>query len=130
MPRSAGHFRSSTHLCCFSLLIDRRLCDLSQRLVGGLFLFERFLQERDCIFETKLFGPGYQRPIAGNLVVLDGLRGGKKSGVQRRRVLVRAMLNKPEVANCQLAVKMPWPSRSFRGSSSDNLVTGPPACSP
>ena len=63
MPRTAGHFRSSSHLCCFSLLIDRGFCDLSQCFVGGLFLFERFLQERDCIFETELFGPGYQRAV-------------------------------------------------------------------
>ena len=68
--------RAYRSYAAFSLLIDGRLCDFSQSLVGSLFLFESFFKKRDRVFKTKFFSPGDQSAITGDLVVFDGLCGG------------------------------------------------------
>src|SRR5436189_1304528 len=69
------------------LEIDDRGCELRQGFVGRGFLVQRFLQQPGCIAEPHLLGPGPQRAVAGDLVMLDGLRSSQQASVQRRRSL-------------------------------------------
>src|SRR4051794_36920743 len=70
-----------------SLLIDHRLGELGERLIGRLFLVKRLLEELRGVAQVELLGPGAQRAIAGNLVMLDRLRRRDKTGIERGRAL-------------------------------------------
>ena len=45
----------------------------SQRFVGGLFLFQRLLQQLHRLVHSQQLGVGPETAIGGNLVVLDSL---------------------------------------------------------
>src|SRR5436190_24124761 len=70
------------------LLVDHRLGELGERLIGRLFLVERLLKELHGLVETEFLGPGAQRAVAGDLVVLDRLCRRDKTGIERGRTLV------------------------------------------
>ena len=73
--------RASSRL---GVLIDLALRELRERFVGLLFLTERRLQKLHRLVQAELFGPGFECPIAGDLVMLDRLRRGEETCVQRR----------------------------------------------
>ena len=65
--------RSLGRLGGLRLLVDHRLGKLGQRLIGRFFLVEGLLQKLRRIVQTEFLGPGAQRAVAGDLVVLDRL---------------------------------------------------------
>src|SRR3954466_16271403 len=71
-----------------SLLIDHRLGELGERIIGRLFLVARLLEELRGVAQVELLALGAQRAIAGNLVVLDRLRRRDKTGIAQRVALV------------------------------------------
>lgn len=60
---------------------------LRQRLVRCLLFVERLLQQRNRVIQAEQPCPGYQCPITGDLIMLDGLGSGNKPGVEGRRRL-------------------------------------------
>src|SRR6478609_237699 len=71
----------------FRLEVDHGGGELGQRVIGRLFLVQRRLQQPCGVLHAELLGPGAQGAVAGDLVVLDRLRGCEQAGVERRRVL-------------------------------------------
>src|SRR3954451_25280291 len=67
--------------------VEPRFRDLGQLLVRGLLLVQVPLQHARAIVAAELLRPGDQRPVAGDLIVLNGLRRGSKRGIEH--LLVR-----------------------------------------
>jgi len=55
--------------------IDPRLSDFRQLLVGSVFLIEVLLKNTGAVVAAHLLRPGNQRAVAGDLIMLDRLRG-------------------------------------------------------
>src|SRR5579871_707738 len=70
------------------VFVDTALGEFAQGLVGLFLLAKRLLQELRRIAEPEFVGPGDERAVSRNLVMLDGLRRSEQAGVQRRRALV------------------------------------------
>jgi len=76
-------FFASSGLGGFGVLVDFRFNELSQRAAGVLLLLlQRGIEELDRLAVAELVRPGLQRAVAGNLVVLDGLRSSEQTGVE------------------------------------------------
>ena len=58
----------------FGLLVDTGLGQLAQGYVGVLLLVEGGFEELRTLAIAEFIGPSGERPVAGYLVVLDGLR--------------------------------------------------------
>src|SRR5215470_12606716 len=54
-----------------SLLVDRGFRQLSQGLVRLLLFLQGFIEKAHSLLQTKLLCPCLQRPISGDLIVLD-----------------------------------------------------------
>src|SRR5262249_18784658 len=59
----------------FRRLVDLAFGDRAQKCVGLLFLFQRLMQQAGDLRLADLLGPGAQRAVARNLVMLRRLRG-------------------------------------------------------
>src|SRR3954465_239036 len=71
----------------FRLEVDHGGGELGQGVIGRLFLVQRRLQQLCRVLHAELLGPGAQRAVAGDFVMLDRLRGCEQAGVERRSVL-------------------------------------------
>src|SRR5680860_283092 len=69
------------------LAIEFAFGKLGQELVGGVLLVERLLQKRYDILHPELLCPGDHRAVAGDLVMLDGLRVGDHAGIEHVGIL-------------------------------------------
>src|SRR4051812_46431338 len=65
------------------LLVHLLLGELGEKIISFLLLLQGLVQQLHGVVEAKLPGPGLQGAVAGDLVVLDRLRGRKKACVQR-----------------------------------------------
>src|SRR4029078_4410016 len=63
--------------------IDGLIGQLGQRLVGLFLLGQSLIEQFDGILHAEFCGPGLERSVAGDLVVLDGLRRRHAAGVKR-----------------------------------------------
>ena len=72
----------------FSGLIYGALSQIAQGFVGVFFFRQRRLEERCASAVAQLLGPGGERAIAGDFVVLDRLGGGDETGIKGGRALV------------------------------------------
>ena len=72
----------------FSGLIDGAFSQIAQGFVGVFFFRQRRLEEPRAGGVAQLVGPGGERAIAGDLVVLDCLGGGNETGIKGGRALV------------------------------------------
>jgi len=66
------------------VLVDLALRELCERFVGLLFLAECHIQQLHRLVQSELRGPGLECPVAGDLVMLDRLRGGEEASVESR----------------------------------------------
>ena len=83
--RAAKVFGRLNLLGRLSLLVDHRVGQLRQRFVGVLLLRQRGIEQPDGFIEIELLGPALEGSIAGDLVVLDGLRRRDQAGIESRR---------------------------------------------
>jgi hypothetical protein len=74
-------------LRAFALRVSLGFGKLRQLGVGGFFFGERRFKQRNRVGQSELVGPGDQRAVAGDLVVLDGLCRGDEASVQSGRAL-------------------------------------------
>ena len=65
------------------LLVRGTLGDLGEELIGLLLLLERLVEELRSVIHAELHRPALQRTVAGNLIMLDRLRAGKETGIER-----------------------------------------------
>src|SRR6478752_4307206 len=70
------------------VLVDLGFGELAQRAVRCLLFPQRRVEQLDGVLVTQFARPGLEGAVAGNLVVLDGLRGRKKAGVKGGHALV------------------------------------------
>src|SRR5713226_7634880 len=68
--------------------VDRGFREGRQALVGLLFLLQGLIQQPDRVFHAELRGPLLQGTVAGDFVMLDGLRRGKHAGIECLAALV------------------------------------------
>src|ERR1700709_1268265 len=68
-------------LCCFG--IDGRIGQFGQGVVGLLLFGKRLIQEFDRVLQVQLRSPRLERAVTRDLIVLDGLCGGEKTGIER-----------------------------------------------
>ena len=69
------------------VLIDLAQRELGKRFVGLVFLTERHLEKLHRLVQAKFSGPRFECAVAGDLVMLDRLRGGQDACVQGGRSL-------------------------------------------
>lgn len=62
------------NLCCFRMLVDCSFSKSRQRFVGILLFGQRFVEQTRGFIIAELFGPGFQRSIARDFVMLYRLR--------------------------------------------------------
>src|SRR5688500_877090 len=62
--------------------VDPGLGDSRELEVCGLLLLEGLLEHRGAVAPAELAGPGCERPVPGNFVVLDRLRSSQGSGIE------------------------------------------------
>ena len=67
----------------FGVLINAAFRELRECLVGLLFLRERSVEKLDRLVKTQFGSPGFERAVAGDLIVLDRLGGCQQTGVER-----------------------------------------------
>jgi hypothetical protein len=60
-------------------LVDDAFRNFHQDRVGFLFFLQRRVEKPYGISKTQLIGLGFQSPVAGNFVMLDGLRARQKA---------------------------------------------------
>ena len=84
--------------------------DITEQFIGRLLFRERFLQEGRGLRKIKLIGPGYQRAIARNLVMLDRLSRGDKARIHAAqcRVPVRGCCARDLLATTTDISFMAW----------------------
>ena len=80
---SLQHFSLSLAAFSVGARIGNSLGDVCQFLVGRLLFAQRFFQQPDGLLVAHLFGPGSHRSVRGDFVVLNLLRGGDDTGVDR-----------------------------------------------
>src|SRR5215210_124885 len=80
-PRRGEGFGDRRSMPSHRLLVHMGFGELRELLVGHLFFLESPLQERRMHLLAEHLGVGADRAVAGDLVVLDPLRGGDEAGV-------------------------------------------------
>src|SRR5215471_10707435 len=68
--------------CHPRFLVDGGFRQLGQRFVGLLFLLQSLVEQARGLLQAEVPGPGLQRPVAGNLIVLDRLRRSDEAGIE------------------------------------------------
>src|SRR5690242_8697607 len=66
--------------------VDRADGQLRERIIGLLFLGERFVEKLDGVLMAELAGPSFQRAVPRNFIMFDRLRSCQQTGVERRCV--------------------------------------------
>src|SRR6185369_16944829 len=66
--------------------VDRADGQFRKRIIGFLFLGERFVEKLDGVLVTELAGPCFQRAVTGDLVMLDSLGGSQQASIECRRI--------------------------------------------
>src|SRR5574337_10800 len=65
------------------LPVDARSGEPGQKLVGFDLLLQRLVEEVRGLFHAKFVGPGLERPVAGDFIVLHGLPGSDERRIER-----------------------------------------------
>jgi hypothetical protein len=60
----------------FGLLVDGALGNLGEGFISSLLFLKCLLEKRHGVFKAKLFRPSDKRPVAGDFIVFNRLRGG------------------------------------------------------